>query len=392
MKADTLRIVVPSCLTPDSELLAGISKRPERRNKAAHLLSYLHTGRYDERRSRPYIPVNAQRCQAIYTPKAYEGIRPYLLKHGIIETDNLYRKSTEQRRGFSKGYRISEQIKQDSTICEITDKALLSKLNQMRKATVKKYTPIIKGMERDLRAVSLPSDFDPDLFLASLPPTLTPHAVACLMNAIVKIQDARCPIHNTIQQGQWGRYFHKVNNTSKLIRPHLTIGGEPTCEVDVSNCQPLLMACLLRDARMIASCSAGFFYEDLMEACPVPYTREQMKTAVLTDVIAKVPKQGFEYWQGKPADLAFKNAFPTAYTLNEEYRAKHGDLALIRELQRLESDIIHNHVLPMAQQEGCPSVTIHDCILTDRKYAECVKACLELCFEQEAGIPCSIRV
>ena len=199
-------------------------------------------------------------------------------------------------------------------------------------------------------------------------------------------------IHNTIKQGQWGRYFHKVNNTSKLVRPHLLLGGESTSEVDVSNCQPLLMACLLRNARMIASCSAGFFYEDLMEASPVPMTRDQMKVAVLTDVIAKAPKQGFEYWHGKPADVAFQKAFPRAYELNEEYRAKHGDLAMIRELQRLESDIIHNDVLPMAQQEGCPAVTIHDCVLTDQQSAECVKACLELSFEERAGIPCSIRV
>ncbi len=79
MKADTLIIVVPSCLTPDSELLAGISKRPERRNKAAHLLSYLHTGRYDEQRNRPYVPVSSARCEKLYTPLAYKTIRPYLL-------------------------------------------------------------------------------------------------------------------------------------------------------------------------------------------------------------------------------------------------------------------------------------------------------------------------
>jgi len=391
---DVLRLVLPSCLTPNSELLAGLSPQARVRNKASHYLSYLHTGRYDQQRERTYVSVSSGICKDLYTPKAYNKMRTFLLEQRIIESDHDYRRTTEIKAGHCKGWRISEEISQDSIITEIQDKALMKKLTQQRGKVISTYSEIIARMEIDLRSVHFDDSFHLATFIKSLPEGRSTHAIACLINAIIKIQDSDCALHNTIIQGHSSqRYFHKLNNTSKELRPLLLFEGERSCEVDVANCQPLLMACILRDPHMILSCSAGMFYEDLLEHSPMPLARSDMKVAVLKDVIGYNPsKVGYDYRMGKPAHVAFMKAFPQAYSLNEEFRTKHGDLAMIRQLQRLESQIIHENVLPMIQQEGCPAVTIHDCVMTDERSTETVKACLELCFEDRIGKPCKIKL
>lgn len=401
MKPITIPIIVPSCLTPDSDLLAGISNRIERRNKACHLLGYLHTGRLDEQRERDFVPVSSAMAKRIYTPKAYFSFRQYLESNSIIESDHEWRRTTEQRKGYCKGWRICAGFATDSVVYQLDDKILLRNLCKERARISRNHTEAIRQMERDMSLVALPPEFDHDDFITTLPDDPSPHAQACLRSSILKIEDSESEINNTISQGQWGRYFHKLNNAHKELRKWLTIDGDQTCEVDIANCQPLLMAVILGDQKMIQSCREGRFYEDLMEASPTAMTRKKMKRVALTNVIAKTPKtnvsakspkDGIEYWHGTPADVAFKIAFPKAYELYEEYRAKHGDLAMIRALQGLESKIVHEHALPIAQNQSHQVISIHDGMLTRTSSAESVAGTLEAAFRSETGESCKVSV
>ena len=392
MSANTIEIVVPSRLTPNSELLAGISKRPERRNKASHFLSYLHTSKNDERKAGGFVTVSSQFSESIYTPQGYATIRNYLEQNGIVESDHRYRVSTPDSKGICKGWKISDHLNSDSIVCEISDPSLYKNLVTERLRTVKSYSKAVEKMERDLRMIGLPSDFAFDSFVKSLPEQVSEHARACLLGSVTKLRDSHSDITNVITKGAVGRYFHKLNNASKPLRKCVQMDGENTCEVDVTNCQPLLMASILGDSTMIKACCNGSFYETLLDASPVEMSREDMKKAALRDVIAKTPKNGHQYWEGKPADLAFKIAFPDAFASYERYRKKHGDLGMVHELQRLESEIIHDDALPLIQKADHLAVSIHDGIMTTTDSGEEISAILKGVFEGKLGTSCQITV
>lgn len=394
MKDHSLRLVLPSCLSPDSDLLADLSKQTRVKNKACHFLNYLNTTWGDD--IRDYVPVYSPLCKQLYSAEGYLKIRPYLLERGIIESDGKYLVGSEYQKGFSKSWRITDEFNADPKAYTIYDQALHIKLMKQREKVIKQYTHFIGRMEQDLRLIGIPSDMNVEAFMEGLPTQTSNHAKACMISSIERIRDVQSEIYNTITQGEKGRYFHKLNNTSKDLRKHLTISGEPSCEVDVVNCQPLLMAMILQDKRMIQSCSEGRFYEDLMENSPKSLTRDEMKKSVLCNVIAKCPKvtskADFEYWHGKPSDIAFKSAFPEGYSAYEEYRAKHGDLAMIHELQERESEIIHEGALPEIQKQGVNAVSIHDSFMTSENNAELVADKLREIFKSESGLSCKVKV
>ena len=325
-----------------------------------------------------------------------------MLDSSIIETDGNFRKTTDRKKGFCIGYRINPSLDNGSIITEIEDPALRNKLLQEheRLRATAKYTPAIARMEQAIKLLSLPSDLNLEEVSTRLNPKKNfKHAAACLKQSALKLNESEKDINSLIKVGTYGRVFHALNNTAKPLREHVLLNGERTTEIDISNAQPLIMAHLLQDSKMLKSCGAGMFYEDLLEAAELELTTENrnwIKRAVLTNVIAKNPieRNGklIEYWHGSKAEIAFKKKFPEAYDLNENFRRRNNKLAMIHRLQVDEGEVIHEVTLPMIQKEGVHAISIHDSFLAQVNCAECVGACLDLAFEEKFGIKCKVKI
>jgi len=225
-----------------------------------------------------------------------------------------------------------------------------------------------------------------------------------------------------------GRFHSNVTNSPKGFRPHLRVDGQPLCNLDVKNCQPLLSTIILTDpvkASIFTENTAfsmvlqslkvsqaedvkeyiklvinGNFYEYLMrefareglhlsrsetkkQVLRILFARNRMPKNPTTDtdeVIAKLSDQKKlkrekyiqEYATIKKARQIFKNRFPTVHRIFSKVRGSdkgdhfHNFKRFAILLQRMESYIMLDIVLKRIYRElpGVVAITIHDSIMT----------------------------
>jgi hypothetical protein len=143
-----------------------------------------------------------------------------------------------------------------------------------------------------------------------------------------------------------GRVFNNVTSLPKLLRPYLLFDGQPVVEIDVANCQPLLLLSLYSEAdyeereKFKTKVLGGEFYEFLNGLLKKPYPeRGMIKTAVYKRILFGSLKQ-------KKYNLykAFAAQFPILDKKIDAIKAaRYQELARI--LQTLEADIIINGVV-----------------------------------------------
>jgi hypothetical protein len=186
-----------------------------------------------------------------------------------------------------------------------------------------------------------------------------------------------------------GRYDSNFTRLPAELVQHLSIDYKPLQEVDIANSQILFSVCLFNpspevtkvmreflgnkftiyikglqmeeyeDVRRYALLAlSGLFYEEMMKLFNLQ-SRKQVKELVFTVLFSR--NSAIRY--SKEVRM-FKGEFPSVYEMFSTIKAKqHNRLAIL--LQRIESHVVLNHVVP-AILENLPEVkfiTKHDSIL-----------------------------
>ena len=158
-----------------------------------------------------------------------------------------------------------------------------------------------------------------------------------------------------------GRLFTNITQLPKDLRRLLTVDGEPTIEIDLSNSQPFLLACSfpagtreMDHFRDVAS--NGRFYETLNDALEQPYTdRKKLKIDCYRKIFFRT-----HYVDNHPLCTAMSKLWPTVFATVESWR-RIPTRTLACDLQKKESDLIFGDCVTRIQQEiGCPIATVHD--------------------------------
>lgn len=132
------------------------------------------------------------------------------------------------------------------------------------------------------------------------------------------------------------RIYHSLSNISKVSRKFLHINGQKFHDVDVKNCQPLLLCYLLKSRNMPLDenyqydCERAHFYENFITA---EMNRDKVKTELYRTI----------FFDFKPyADMAkkFKELYPLTYNSLEIISKEKQELA--GQLQNIEASIFNN--------------------------------------------------
>lgn len=281
-------------------------------------------------------------------------VKEDLIKWGIIETDNHYIKGEK-----CIGFRLTEQYRREKVHCV---PALYPKTKSVDLETEEtkqlKESEIMKYLEDNLKKL-----------------TIEPQALKLLENEFNKSVESYnygFISYHLIKDKNWffsadkntGRVFHNVANLSKELRPFLRYGGASLAEVDVSNCQPMLLFSLYQGEQSAESerykdiVENGRFYEAIQAI-----TGQDRKTTKKRFMSFAFGKVEFENKVSK----AFNILFPElARKINELKAADYKQLS--NTLQKLEADLIIQAVIPLCAAKKIPVVTIHDSILTLPKF------------------------
>lgn len=171
------------------------------------------------------------------------------------------------------------------------------------------------------------------------------------------------------------RVYSSLSNLSSLCKDFIYVDGLKMVEVDVVNCQPLLLSSLCNDTKLQRVCERGRFYESLMEATGIE-DRNEVKLMCYRDLL---------FGNYKPNSIlgkAFKEIFPVAHEFLLNY-SDDFDETLAKNLQIKESEIF----IPFAMSlvKDFPVITKHDALLVPYHKISTTKYKLSQKF-QEYGI------
>jgi len=176
-----------------------------------------------------------------------------------------------------------------------------------------------------------------------------------------------CGLHFFAEADYTGRLYTSIAGCPSEIVPALRLYGQPLIEIDVANCQPLLLANLLGHEQMQAVCESGRFYETLMEFTGET-DRKEIKVKLYKHIMFNAG--WVTPYVGGSIAIAFERLFPGSITAinahkpgSESRLAEWIDTGRTQDLlwcrmQSLEADIV------ITAAEAFPhALTRHDSIL-----------------------------
>jgi hypothetical protein len=371
-----IRFLLPTGIDP-SDPTWGYGERPA---KIAYVAHHVSTQPYDDWRD--YVSVHSPSMKQVISSETWQKARTILEPYWQI--NNSYQTGI-----YPKGYRWKARWQNVECVEHIVHCPRLKRLiAQLRQTRISKMTPLERGVYQDLLAIRCPIA-DIDGFLLELPDrpgTKCESRRRAVYRA--SIHQIREGAYTLSERGRTGRMYHSLTRTPRAVRATLTIAGEKAVEVDLANSQPYFMASLfLGQPDLAEAVSNGSFYERIntcMERpwdCTNPEQRTELKKTCLTVIYSK-PCDRAKWSSGpnsKPLriETAMEKAFPGLPLWISEYARIYGPTALAIRMQRLESQVFIDCVLPQLQQFGIPVVPIHDSFLCRESDAGAVEAHLE---------------
>lgn len=184
-----------------------------------------------------------------------------------------------------------------------------------------------------------------------------------------------------------GRVFHHAANCPTPLREYMTIDAKRLVELDISNCQPMLLVALLRD--YTDSFVSPVELEDYKQLC-----EEGRFYSYVADLLKEAGEEVTGHYQAFKIDFFSKIFFSTE---NKKYKwrklfdqrfptishaiscIKHGDHAkLANNLQAKEAEIMIVKALSKIYASGINNAfPIHDAIYVEEQYAEQCKKHIE---------------
>lgn len=149
------------------------------------------------------------------------------------------------------------------------------------------------------------------------------------------------------------RIYHSFSNVSKVSRKHISL---KMFNIDIKNCQPLLLVYLLKSNNMLlddnyqTDCESGLFYENFVGINGLD--RDETKVALYKNIF-------FGFWPSNSFNKRFRELYPNTWqSLNEISK---GDVSLASQLQNIESKLFNN----LIPQKSKHYFTLFDAIYFD---------------------------
>lgn len=381
-----MRLYIPNNL----DLAGKLNSLPNGEGWIKHILKlyYVMTVIYRYRWNKTaekndFAPLNARKLRTILGTRFAKQATELLTKLDIIETDNHYRVGSR-----SRGYRFKEpylntkfkEVKgieywQVSTNLQPNSQInLVTAAEQFLYENLKRVT-LDEGVSKFLEQFQAKSGCQRDYYERS-------------------VED--------IKLGEWffgrdkktGRVFSNITSLPRNLRPYLRLDGKPLVEIDVSNCQPLLLLGLYDDEpereKFKLVVESGKFYEFLDNKLEKPFgliRRDTLKKRALTQIC-------FDRIRPEAGRLGrvFEDEFPALH--QKILFLKRNDFRKLA--HRLQSDeasiVIGNVVNIIAQTTRIPILTIHDSVLTLPEHAEEVMKRLEKAFFDALAVKAPLKV
>jgi hypothetical protein len=271
------------------------------------------------------------------------------LTHGILETDgkSIFRKSC---RGFVLGGQFQEA---EFEYRALTAPCLLGRLAQVKvqtEATRKKtWRPWHYRWEEWQKWLGI----DKPLALELLHGTAAGKDNYSMQTRLINdIDEGRYRIKLDPQ----GRLYGNSTNVKTEVRKALLLGGKGIEGLDVRNSQPAFLGMLLVErgisgiANYVEMACTGVLYNHLARLMGI--LRDEAKGLLFRDVFGKKGEYPSEM------ENVFESEFPTVHKFIREFN-QHNHGALLRELQRVEADLVI-HRVAMSLPKDYPFFSIHD--------------------------------
>lgn len=177
----------------------------------------------------------------------------------------------------------------------------------------------------------------------------------------------------------FGRMHSNYTILKTFIRKNcLLIDGEETCEIDISNSQPLFLSKLIRDSKsrwvnpeelelFTILVQNGRYYQYLMDNLGIK-NKSEAKELTYKVFFGKNHKNSM--W-----DVKFESLFPTIHLFIKLYKKEHTDYKVLAyTLQRMESKLIFGEIVKtiMIVNPDIKVITVHDSIIIPLKWREFV--------------------
>lgn len=300
-------------------------------------------------------------------------VRYDLVRMGIIEVQDLEKRDFGQ---YLLGYKLTEKYYYEKVKNIITakEKEYILKDIELAINDIMSKTKITFNQEYLLKCLDN-SSIDESNASAKLEEDYKEqvgainHAYNCNLISIGSIADKQWYFNVSKNTG---RVFTNITNLKSEYRKFLSYKGNPLVEVDISNCQPLLLHTLYLDKTTPESIrykeivESGQFNERIGSLCGVEFEtqedRKDFKISLLTQLFMK------EEWDAPYRDL-FYQTFPEL-AIQIKCIKKPTYKAIARCLQNLESDLIINNVITICREQNIPILTIHDSIMTTVEYKD----------------------
>lgn len=182
----------------------------------------------------------------------------------------------------------------------------------------------------------------------------------------------------------FGRMHTNFTILRSFIRKNcLLINGEETCEIDISNSQPLFLSKLIKDSKtnwvkkdefniFKELTKSGSYYQYMMDMLNIKERKEIKKLTYKVLFGKNIHKS--------KSDELFKSVFPTIHKFIVLYKKEHGDYKILsHNLQKMESNLIFNKIIKkvIKTYPDIRLITVHDSIVIPKKYKTPVNAIFE---------------
>ncbi|MCX6865158.1 MAG: hypothetical protein NTV46_02875, partial [Verrucomicrobia bacterium] len=170
----------------------------------------------------------------------------------------------------------------------------------------------VNHVQSSLENLALPDDFDVEKFILE-----KDYEMAKKLRARMTVEHFAGARNDCKVAPVGWRLFHKCSRMPKDLRRILQYDGEQSVELDIKNCQPLLLAIYLRDHagelkvtpgdvdKLIEVTTTGKFYEHLGAGMKID--REKLKKRVCRDLLF-----GWRHFHCTEIFEVFEDLFPSA--------------------------------------------------------------------------------
>ena len=382
-------------------------------------------------KDRGYVRLHSKVLETVMGRKR-KPILDALLDSGAIERVGSYVRG-RQTYGYRPGQRFLADTHVRRPVTHPKLAAALRKHQEEKQAEVaERVRPIHRHLGRLQRRLDIEVNQAAEV-LRSLPPESNPYDAQGILTADITER------HWRLSVGRWGRVANNITSLKRELRRTLRVDRSPLASIDISCCQPGLLAYLIthpkfpsngpkgcrtyvpavpgggpRDALVVGVGAGGralaggrlplfrdlagngelydFLGEKLAAGSEMP--RDVLKRKFLADVLAKkkANRLGDEY----PSEVEniFRAEFPEVYRwIRSVNRDGWEHSNLIRLLQRAESHLVVDHVCGRLKEQHPKTfaVTLHDAIYTEPRNVEVVRKAFVDSFD-DLGIAMSLKV